>query len=254
MYKRQALGSRGAALLQPYADDLNNDGLMTLKEVQADSILEAALRNGTQVNIHAIGDKANRMVLQWYKNAFESVPNSERAISEPRWRIEHSQIIHTDDIPLFAKHNIIPSMQPSHAIGDLHFAVDRLGKDRLAGGYAWRSLIDSGSIIAGGTDAPVEIGDPLIEFYAATQRKDLKGYSNDAWYPEQKVTSQEALKMFTAWPAYAAFQDTQLGTIEVGKTADFTIFDTDIMRASGVEILSAKTIMTMVDGKVVFEH
>ena len=254
LYADGALGSRGAALLQPYADDLNNDGLMTLKEVQADSILEAALRNGTQVNIHAIGDKANRMVLQWYKNAFESVPNSERAISEPRWRIEHSQIIHTDDIPLFAKHNIIPSMQPSHAIGDLHFAVDRLGKDRLAGGYAWRSLIDSGSIIAGGTDAPVEIGDTLIEFYAATQRKDLKGYSNDAWYPEQKVTSQEALKMFTAWPAYAAFQDTQLGTIEVGKTADFTIFDTDIMKASGVEILSAKTIMTMVDGKVVFEH
>ena len=254
LYADGALGSRGAALLQPYADDLNNDGLMTLKEVQADSILEAALRNGTQVNIHAIGDKANRMVLQWYKNAFESVTNSERAISEPRWRIEHSQIIHTDDIPLFAKHNIIPSMQPSHAIGDLHFAVDRLGKDRLAGGYAWRSLIDSGSIIAGGTDAPVEIGDPLIEFYAATQRKDLKGYSNDAWYPEQKVTPQEALKMFTAWAAYAAFQDTQLGTIEVGKTADFTIFDTDILKASGPEILKAATVMTMVDGQIVYER
>jgi len=254
LYADGALGSRGAALLQPYADDPDNDGLMTLKEVQADSILEAALRNGTQVNIHAIGDKANRMVLQWYKNAFDTVPKADRAISEPRWRVEHSQIIHTDDIPLFAKHNIIPSMQPSHAIGDLHFAVDRLGKDRLAGGYAWRSLIDSGSIIAGGTDAPVEIGDPLIEFYAATQRKDLKGYSNDAWYPEQKVTPQEALKMFTAWPAYAAFQDTQLGTIDVGKAADFTIFDTDIMTASGADILNAATIMTIVDGKIVYER
>ena len=127
-------------------------------------------------------------------------------------------------------------------------------RDRLAGGYAWRSLIDSGSIIAGGTDAPVEIGDPLIEFYAATQRKDLKGYSNDAWYPEQKVTPQEALKMFTAWPAYAAFQDNNLGTIEVGKSADFTIFDTDIMIASGADILNAAAVMTIVDGKIIYER
>ena len=254
LYSDGALGSRGAALLQPYADEPDNEGLLTLKEVQAESILEAALRSGTQVNIHAIGDKANRMVLQWYKNAFDSVPISERSNPDPRWRIEHSQILHVDDIALFAKYGIIPSMQPSHAIGDLHFAVDRLGKERLAGGYAWRSLIDSGSIIAGGTDAPVEIGDPRIEFYAATQRKDLKGYSNVAWYPEQKVTPQEALKMFTAWPAYAAFQETQLGTIELGKAADFTIFDTDIMTATGSEILTAKTIMTMVDGKIIFQN
>ena len=254
LYSDGALGSRGAALLQPYADEPSNEGLMTLKEVQAESILEAALRSGTQVNIHAIGDRANRMVLQWYKNAFENVPKTERSNPDPRWRIEHSQIIHTDDIPLFSKYGIIPSMQPSHAIGDLHFAVDRLGKDRLAGGYAWRSLIDSGSIIAGGTDAPVEIGDPLIEFYAATQRKDLKGYSNDAWYPEQKVTPQEALKMFTAWPAYAAFQDNNLGTIEVGKSADFTVFDTDIMIASGADILNAAAVMTIVDGKIIYER
>ena len=254
LYSDGALGSRGAALLQPYADEPSNEGLMTLKEVQAESILEAALRSGTQVNIHAIGDRANRMVLQWYKNAFENVPETERSNPDPRWRIEHSQIIHTDDIPLFSKYGIIPSMQPSHAIGDLHFAVDRLGKDRLAGGYAWRSLIDSGSIIAGGTDAPVEIGDPLIEFYAATQRKDLNGYSNDAWYPEQKVTPQEALKMFTAWPAYAAFQDNNLGTIEVGKSADFTIFDTDIMIASGADILNAAAVMTIVDGKIIYER
>ena len=254
LYSDGALGSRGAALLEPYADERDNEGLLTLKEVQAESILEAALRSGTQVNIHAIGDKANRMVLQWYKNAFDSVPISERSNPDPRWRIEHSQILHVDDIALFAKYGIIPSMQPSHAIGDFHFAVDRLGKERLAGGYAWRSLIDSGSIIAGGTDAPVEIGDPRIEFYAATQRKDLKGYTNVAWYPEQKVTPQEALKMFTAWPAYAAFQETQLGTIELGKAADFTIFDTNIMTATGSEILAAKTIMTMVDGKIIFQN
>ena len=254
LYADGALGSRGAALLEPYSDDKGNSGLMTLKEEQASSILKAALRNGTQVNIHAIGDRGNREVLRWYKDAFDVVPEAERANPDPRWRIEHSQIIHVGDIPLFAEYGIIPSMQPSHAIGDLYFAVDRLGKERLAGGYAWRSLIDSGAIIAGGSDAPVEVGDPRIEFYAATVRKSLDGYSNEAWYPDEKVTPQEALKMFTAWPAYAAFQEDKLGTIEVGKAADFTIFETDIMTADAADILTSKPIMTIVDGKVAFER
>ena len=254
LYADGALGSRGAALLEPYSDDKGNSGLMTLKEEQANSILKAALRNGTQVNIHAIGDRGNREVLQWYKNAFEAIPVSERANPDPRWRIEHSQIVHIDDIALFAEYGIIPSMQPSHAIGDLYFAVDRLGKERLAGGYAWRSLIDSGAVIVGGSDAPVEVGDPRIEFYAATVRKGLDGYSNDAWYPNEKVTPQNALKMFTAWPAYAAFQEDTLGTIEVGKAADFTIFETDIMTADAADILTAKPVMTIVNGKVAFER
>ena len=254
LYADGALGSRGAALLEPYSDDKGNSGLMTLKEEQANSILKAALRNGTQVNIHAIGDRGNREVLQWYKNAFEAIPVSERANPDPRWRIEHSQIVHLDDIALFAEYGIIPSMQPSHAIGDLYFAVDRLGKERLAGGYAWRSLIDSGAVIVGGSDAPVEVGDPRIEFYAATVRKGLDGYSNDAWYPNEKVTPQNALKMFTAWPAYAAFQEDTLGTIEVGKAADFTIFETDIMTADAADILTAKPVMTIVNGKVAFER
>ena len=254
LYADGALGSRGAALLKPYSDDRGNSGLMTLKEEQANSILEAALRNGTQVNIHAIGDRGNREVLKWYKEAFEAVPVTDRANPDPRWRIEHSQIIHVDDIPLFAEYGIIPSMQPSHAIGDLYFAVDRLGEERLAGGYAWRSLIDSGAIIAGGSDAPVEVGDPRIEFYAATVRKGLDGYSNEAWYLNEKVTPQEALKMFTAWPAYASFQEDKLGTIDVGKAADFTIFETDIMTADTADILTAEPIMTIVDGKVAFER
>ena len=170
LYADGALGSRGAALLAPYSDDPDNEGLMTLKEVQVKAFLETALRNGIQVNTHAIGDRANRYVLQWYKDAFDTVPKSSWLEEDPRWRIEHAQIVDVEDIPLFAEYGIIPSMQPSHAIGDLHFAVDRLGKKRLEGGYAWRSLIDSGSIIVGGSDAPVEIGDPRIEFYAATQR------------------------------------------------------------------------------------
>lgn len=253
LYADGALGSRGAALLAPYSDDPDNEGLMTLKEVQVEAFLETALRNGIQVNTHAIGDKANRLVLQWYKNAFDTVPRSSWKIEDPRWRIEHAQIINVADIPLFSQYNIIPSMQPSHAIGDLHFAVDRLGKTRLKGGYAWRSLIDTGARIVAGSDAPVEVGDPRIEFYAATQRKDLSGFSNENWYPEEKVTAQEALKMMTIWPAFAAFEDDRTGTIEVGKRADFSAFKTDIMTASGPDVLKSEPIFTMVDGKMAYQ-
>jgi len=253
LYADGALGSRGAALLAPYSDDEKNSGLLLLKKDQAEAIFDAALRSGTQVNTHAIGDRANRLVLDWYEAAFDRVPEEQRFVKSPRWRIEHSQIIEPSDIPRFAELGVIPSMQPSHAIGDLHFAPHRLGKFRLSGAYAWRALIDSGSIIAGGSDAPVEVGDPRIEFYAATQRKDLKGFSNEDWRRDQKVTPQEALKMFTAWPAYAAFQDTLTGTIEVGKAADLTIFETDIMTANGEEIQTAKPILTMVDGRLAFD-
>jgi len=254
MYSDGALGSRGAALLAPYSDDGENTGLMTLKKDQAISIFTSALRNGTQVNTHAIGDRANKTILDWYAEAFAAVPPEQRVIAEPRWRIEHSQILDIADIPRFAAMGVIPSMQPSHAIGDLHFAVDRLGEGRLAGGYAWRSLIDSGSIIVGGTDAPVEAGDPRIEFYAATRRKDLKGFSGPGWNPEQRVTAQEALKMFTAWPAYASYQEKKIGTIEVGKWADFTIFEDDIMAADGKTILNTETRMTIVGGKVAYKR
>lgn len=253
LYADGALGSRGAALLAPYSDDDKNSGLMLLKEESAQAIFDAALRNGTQVNTHAIGDRANRMILDWYEAAFDRVPASQRAEKQPRWRIEHSQIIEPSDIQRFVDLGVIPSMQPSHAIGDLHFAPNRLGSDRLEGAYAWRALIDSGAVIAGGSDAPVEVGDPRIEFYAATQRKDLKGFSNEDWRPEQKVTTQEALKMFTIWPAYAAFQEDETGSIEVGKNADITVFGTDIMTADGPDILAAKPVLTMVGGRLAFD-
>lgn len=252
LYGDGALGSRGAALIAPYEDDPENSGLLLITRQNIMPILETALINGIQVNTHAIGDRANRLVLGWYEDAMTKVPPSKRKIENPRWRIEHSQILNRADIPKFKQLGVIPSMQPSHAIGDLHFAVDRLGKDRLAGGYAWRSLIDSGVRIAGGSDAPVEIGDPRIEFYAATVRKDLKGYSNDAWYMNEKVTPTEALKMFTIWPAYAAFEDDKTGSIEVGKRADFTVFDTDLMTAQPQDILTANVVMTIVDGKAVY--
>ena len=144
-------------------------------------------------------------------------------------------------------------MQPSHAIGDLHFAVERLGLDRIDNAYAWRNLIDQGLIIAGGTDAPVEIGDPRIEFYAAIARKDIDGYNAEGWNLDQRITRFEALKMFTIWPAIASFQENVKGTIEVGKLADLSIFDKDLMNIPELEILESKNILTVVGGRIVYQ-
>jgi hypothetical protein len=253
LYADGALGSRGAALLEPYEDDPANMGLMTLERERVIPVLESALRNGIQVNIHAIGDKGNKAVLDWYEEAFASVPQGEWENKEPRWRIEHSQILDVADIARFKALGVIPSMQPSHAIGDLHFAVQRLGPRRLQGAYAWRSLIDSGSIIAGGSDAPVEVGDPRIEFHAAMLRTDLQGYSNPNWNTAQAVSPQEALKMFTIWPAIAAFQEEELGSIEVGKKADFSVFDKDMLDPD-IDPMDTQPVMTMVNGTIVWER
>ena len=242
LYSDGALGSRGAALLADYSDDVGNAGLMTLEESEILPLLREAAALGVQVNTHAIGDRANRLVLDWY---------AQTAQPSDRWRVEHTQIVSLDDLPRFARLGVIPSMQPSHAIGDLHFAPDRLGSDRLEGGYAWRSLIDSGARIAGGSDAPVEVGDPRIEFHAATRRTDLEGFSNADWNPGQRVTPDEALKMFTAWPAYAAFQEADLGTVEAGKLADFSIFTGSLTDGNAMD---AETVMTVVDGKIVWER
>ena len=148
---------------------------------------------------------------------------------------------------------IIASMQHSHAIGELHFDPSRLGMERVGNGYPWRNLIDLGVIIAGGSDAPVEIGDPLIEFYAAVARKDLDGFYSKGWHLEQAVTRKEALKMFTIWPAFAAFQEDIKGTIEVGKLADLTVFSKDIMKVPEEEIIKTQAVMTIVNGQIVFE-
>ena len=247
-----ALGSKGAALLEPYSD-YDTRGLLTQKEEEMLPMLVEALRKGIQVEVHAIGDRANRTILDWYEKALSTVPPDQRKVREPRWRVEHAQIVSQADIPRFAKLGIIPSMQPSHAIGDLHFAPSRLGLKRLEGAYAWQSFIKSGSIIAGGSDAPVERGEPMIEFYAAVSRKDQKGYSGEGWHPEQAVSREQALKMFTIWAAYAAFEEKLKGSIEVGKLADLTVLSADIMKIAEPEILKAKCVMTVIGGDVVFE-
>ena len=251
-YADGALGSRGAALLEKY-HDYDTEGLLIFKKEEIMPVLEEALQKGIQVQTHAIGDKGNKVTLDWYQEAFNSVSNEERQIIDPRWRIEHSQIITKEDQIRFKNMKIIASMQPSHAIGDLHFAPDRLGMERVGDGYVWRNLIDLGVVIAGGSDAPVEIGDPRIEFYAAVARKDLDGFYDKGWHLEQAVSRSEALKMFTIWPAFAAFQEDVKGSIEVGKLADLTIFSEDIMTIPFEEILNTEIVMTVVNGKIVFK-
>jgi len=214
---------------------------------------EEALRKGIQVMTHAIGDRANREILNIYEKALNAVPADQRRVKDPRLRIEHAQIVHPDDLPRPAQLGVILSMQPSHAITDLHFAPSRLGMARLAGAYAWRTFIDSGAKVVGGSDAPVERGDPRIEFYAAVTRKDLSGYSGEGWHPELKVTREEALKMFTIWAAYASFEENIKGSIEPGKLADLTVFSKDIMTVPEPDILKAQTRMTIIGGEIAYE-
>jgi predicted amidohydrolase YtcJ len=248
-----ALGSKGAALLEPYADH-NTSGLLIYKEEDLMPMFIDALKKGIQIETHAIGDRANRTILDLYEKAFKTVPPAERKVQDPRWRIEHAQIVHPDDIKRFASLGVIPSMQPSHAIGDLHFAPSRIGIKRLEGAYAWQSLIKAGSIIPGGSDAPVERGEPMIEFYAAIARKDQKGFSGEGWHPEEAVTREQALKMFTLWAAYAAFEEKVKGSIEMGKFADLTVLSADIMTIPEADILKTRCVMTVIGGEVVYQR
>lgn len=253
MYADGALGSRGAALFEPYADRPDTTGLMQMTPAEAVPVYEAALRSGIQIATHAIGDRGNASVADWYAEALKAVPASERPNGEDvRWRIEHAQILRPSDYRWFVDLPIIASMQPSHAIGDLHFAPARLGDARLDGAYAWHSLVDLGVVVVGGSDAPVERGDPAIEFYAAVARRDLTGFQGPDWRPDEAVDRMTALHMFTLWPAYASFREDELGTIEVGKRADFTAFDLDLMTAPEAELPNAKAVLTVVDGEVVY--
>ena len=251
LYADGAIGSRGAAFFNKY-DDYETKGFLIFQKEETMPKLIKALVNGIQIQTHAIGDLANSVTLDWYAEALSTVSEANRMIIEPRWRIEHSQNILPIDQQRFADLKVIASMQPSHAIGDLHFAHKRLGVDRLDNAYTWRSLIDLGVVIAGGSDAPVEIGDPRIEFKAAIGRKDLDGYYQDYWNLDESVSREEALYMFTKWAAYSVFEEDIKGTIEVGKLADLTIFSKDLMVIPEEEIMSSQILMTIVDGRVVY--
>jgi|CXWL01.1.fsa_nt_gi predicted amidohydrolase YtcJ len=249
LYMDGALGSRGAALLSPYADAAGDGLLVTPPEAVRDQLMRAR-RMGYQVATHAIGDRGNRLVLDAYRDAFADDPSALRAA---RWRIEHAQVLSPTDLPRFAQLGVIASMQPSHAISDLHFAPARLGDERLAGAYAWNSLLLSGAVIAGGSDAPVEKGDPLVEFYAACHRHDLTGFAGTNWRVEEAVSRAQALAMFTRGAAYASFSEQERGTIEVGKRADMSVFSADLMTCAPADIPRARPVLTISDGRVTHE-
>jgi predicted amidohydrolase YtcJ len=252
-----ALGPRSAALLAPYSDDPSSSGFLTVEADRLRPMLIEALKRGMQVEAHAIGDRANRFILDEYERALSTVPVAQRRVADPRWRVEHAQIVDPADLPRFAKLGVIPSMQPSHAIGDLFFAPRRLGWERLNGAYAWQSLIKSGVVVPGGSDAPVERGEPMIEFYAAVARRPLPsraaGAPLEGWHPEEAMTRDQALKAFTIWPAYAAFEEDLKGSITPGKLADFTVLSADIMNVPEPEILNAKNLLTIVGGQIVYQ-
>jgi len=253
LYADGAIGSRGAAFLEKYHDYDTSGFLIFEKEKTMPKLIEA-LKKGIQIETHAIGDKGNQITLDWYEEAFSLVRKDERLIENPRWRIEHAQNIQPEDQLRYKEMDIIASMQPSHAIGDLHFAEKRLGLERLKNAYVWRSLLNQGVRVVGGSDAPVEIGDPRIEFKAAIGRKDLDGFHGEGWHVEEAVERQDALKMFTKWASYSVFEEDIKGTIEVGKLADFTILSKDLMTIDEEEIMSSEVVMTIVGGKIVYSR
>jgi predicted amidohydrolase YtcJ len=249
LYIDGALGSRGAALLDPYADMANTNGLLVSKPEHIGEVAARALKTGFQVNTHAIGDRGNRIVLDEYEKALKTTP-----VADHRFRIEHAQILSPDDIPRFAELGVIPSMQASHQTSDMYWAGTRLGPTRLLGAYAWRSLLNNGSIIPNGSDFPVEQVNPLISFHAAFARQDAHDWPPNGWYPEQKMTRDEALRSITLWPAYAAFQENVMGSLTPGKLADFVVLDQDIMRVAPEQVLRTQVLATYVGGKAVYER
>ncbi len=247
LYADGALGSRGAWLLAPYADQPDSTGLALTPPEQLRQQIRQLAGSGWQVNVHAIGDRANRHVL----DAFASLsgPASARHL---RHRVEHAQIIDPQDIPRFAQLGVMASMQPTHATSDMNMAPDRLGPKRLAGAYAWRKLLDSGARIAAGSDFPVELANPFHGLYAAITRKTRDGQPEGGWLPKERMSMEEALRAFTLDAAYAAFQEKRLGSLEPGKQADFILIDTDPFNSPPEALLQTRVLQTWVGGRLVY--
>ena len=242
-----ALGSRGAALLEPYADDPGNTGLITTPYERIRDVAVRALRNGFQLNVHAIGDRGNRVVLDAFESALSEVPTPDH-----RFRVEHAQVIHWQDIPRFAELDVIPSMQGSHQTSDMYWAIDRLGWTRAQGAYAWRSLLNTGVIIPNGSDFPVESPNPLISFHAFVTRQDADNWPAGGWFPGQRTSREEALLSMTLWPAYAAFMENETGSLSAGKYADFVVLSQDVMTVAPERILDTQVLLTVLGGKIVY--
>jgi predicted amidohydrolase YtcJ len=247
LYADGAMGSRGAALLEPYSDDPNNNGLLLSAPAHIQSVAERGLAAGFQINTHAIGDRGNRVVLDAYEKAFGKVPRANH-----RFRVEHAQILHQDDIPRFAQLGVIPSMQASHQTSDMYWIGKRLGPTRLYGAYAWQTLLNTGVVIPNGSDFPVEEVNPLISFHASIARQDARDWPTGGWFPAERMSREDALRSMTLWPAYAGFQEADMGSIAPGKYADFVLLDQDIMRVPESMVLGTRVLETWLGGRRVF--
>jgi hypothetical protein len=243
-----ALGSRGAALHAPYSDERSHNGLLLVSPERIADVAVRALQNGFQLNVHAIGDRGNTVVLDAFQRALTAVPTEDH-----RFRVEHAQILTPDDIPRFASLRVIPSMQASHQTSDMYWAERRVGPERIKGAYAWRALLNTGVVIPNGSDFPVEQVNPLISFHSSITRQDAKHWPDGGWYPEQKMTRDEALKSMTIWPAFAAFQDSIMGSLRAGKYADFVVLDRDIMSVPDTAILGTRVLATYLGGRAVYQ-
>jgi predicted amidohydrolase YtcJ len=242
------LGSRGAALIDDYSDDKGNRGLLVTEPAALDAAIAKAQRCKIQIAVHAIGDRGNRSVLDAFAKALNATPDK----GALRWRIEHAQVVALSDIPRFASLGIIASMQPTHATSDMPWAEQRVGASRIAGAYAWRKFRDAGVRLALGSDFPVESVDPLLGLYSAITREDRAGKPAEGWYANERLTAWEALRGFTLDAAYAGFDEARLGSLVVGKRADFTVLSKDVTAIASEEIPRTKVIATFVDGKAVF--
>ncbi|QDH69411.1 amidohydrolase [Marilutibacter alkalisoli] len=249
VYADGALGSRGAALLADYSDDPGNRGLMLTPPDGLREVARKARGCGVQVATHAIGDRGNHEVLEAYLDAFGDRPRGDH-----RWRIEHAQVVAVDELSRLAELGVIASMQPTHATSDMPWAEDRVGPRRIVGAYAWRQLRDSGARLALGSDFPVESVDPRLGLYAAATRSDADGLPQGGWRPEEKLTAFEALRGFTLDAAYAGFAETEVGSLAVGKRADFVVLAEDPLAIPPEKLRDLTVLSTWVDGRPVYEN
>jgi predicted amidohydrolase YtcJ len=249
LYADGALGSRGAAMLADYHDEPGQRGLLVTEPAALEAAMVKARDCGAQVATHAIGDRANRMVLDAYARIVDA--SSAPAL---RWRIEHAQIVSPVDIPRFAKQHVIASMQPIHATSDGPWVESRVGKQGLPGAYAWRRFLEAGAKLAFGSDFPVESDDPRLGLYAAVTREDLKGQPPGGWLPDQKLTAAEALRGFTSDAAYAGFAESEVGRLAPGLRADFVVLGGDPLAVQAREIADLRVLSTWLDGRVVYQH
>ncbi|RMA56722.1 amidohydrolase [Ulvibacter antarcticus] len=244
VYGDGALGSRGAAMRKPYSDQPGQFGAMITTEAELKELAKRIATAGYQMNTHAIGDSANISVLRVYDEVLKNE-------TDPRWKVEHAQIVTPSDVALFSE-KILPSVQPTHATSDMYWAEDRIGSERIKGAYSYKTLLNESGIVVLGTDFPVEQVNPMFTFYAAVARKDLEHYPEEGFRKEEGLTREETLKGMTIWAAYSNFEENEKGSIEVGKFADFTVLDRDIMTIEVDSIPTTKVLATFINGKKVF--